>query len=384
MTDLRVLLVSRRFWPLVGDAEDGMADLAGVLARHGARTSVLTAQWAEDWPSHSWFDTTPVVRLPLHGLRRWNLTIYRATLRRWLRRHRPEFDVVLVAQLSHEAYAAVRALRGTSVPVVVRAEAECGMWQEPTSLLGRVRRPAALLVRDEASRQVLLRAGHASALVHTVPDGVRPRAFANGASRFNARMALAAVNHDLTAAIDAPVVVCSGPLRSDPGLVDLVQGWKAVAHRWPTAKLWLLGDGPYREELYQLIGDLDLRHCVLMPGTFEDVDEVLHAANLLVCPQQQESLPRILLAAAATGLPSVARTRSAFESHPELVDSVRLIAGGDSAQWSRSILESLDQPPDRDKRKVCRQEVLKINSLARMAHEHLALFHRLLDQTPCV
>ena len=47
---LRVALVTRRFWPLVGGTERVMANLAEELPQLGVKPIVLTAQWDSHWP----------------------------------------------------------------------------------------------------------------------------------------------------------------------------------------------------------------------------------------------------------------------------------------------------------------------------------------------
>ena len=196
-------------------------------------------------------------------------------------------------------------------------------------------------------------------------------------------MALAAANFDLNAAIDAPIALFVGRLRPRMGLARLVRAWDHVVRHWPTGKLWLVGEGPYREDLYRLISDLDLRHSVQMPGTFESTDELLRAANLLVHPGPIRSLPRIGLAAAAAGLPILAchspEIEAQIRKQPSLAPLVTLLDRTDVAAWSEMLIEQLRTPPDTDTRKRCGQAVLRQRSMPRMIRQHLDLFQALLS-----
>ena len=154
----------------------------------------------------------------------------------------------------------------------------------------------------------MLRAGYEDSLLRGIPDGVDPPPPRRGGSRIDARLALAAANHDLNSAVDAPIAVFVWRLRPQTGLARLVRAWERVVRHWPTAKLWLIGDGPYRDDLDRLIRDLDLRHCVQMPGTFESTDDLLRAADLLVHPGPLTGMPRVILSAAAGGLPVLVRS----------------------------------------------------------------------------
>jgi glycosyltransferase involved in cell wall biosynthesis len=67
-----------------------------------------------------------------------------------------------------------------------------------------------------------------------------------------------------------------------------------------------VGEGPDRDELYDLILDRDVRGRVLMPGAFDAVDEILQAADLFVLPSHEEGMSISLLEAMAAGVPVVA------------------------------------------------------------------------------
>ena len=109
MTSLRIAVITRRFWPLVGGAESLLACLAAELRNRGARPIVLTAQWAPEWPRRLMVREVPVVRLPHPAQRAWGTLRYMLALTRWLRQHRTELDLVYVSMLKHDAYAAIGA-----------------------------------------------------------------------------------------------------------------------------------------------------------------------------------------------------------------------------------------------------------------------------------
>ena len=62
MTPLRIAMVTRRFWPLVGGAEMVMANLSQQFLEQGARPVILTAMWDPAWPTGLVHREVPVVR----------------------------------------------------------------------------------------------------------------------------------------------------------------------------------------------------------------------------------------------------------------------------------------------------------------------------------
>ncbi len=314
MKPLRLALVTRRFWPLVGGAEVVMANLAAEFRRQGHAATIVTAQWEPHWPRDLVHREVPVVRLPQSKLRTWGTLRYMYALSSWFAEQRTKLDGVLVSMLKHDAYAAIGALRGSGLPVVVRAEGggeagDCN-WQATARFGMRIRRRCydadAIVAPSDAIGQELLAAGYDAGNIKRIDNGVRlppPRA---PLTQEAARSALAEANWDLKCEPDAPVAVYTGRLHPDKGLMDLVQAWPAVAKRWPHARLWLIGEGPQREELFQTIGDLGFRYQICLPGSFDEIDDVLAAADLLVLPSYSEGMSLSILEAMAAGLPVVA------------------------------------------------------------------------------
>jgi glycosyltransferase involved in cell wall biosynthesis len=116
---------------------------------------------------------------------------------------------------------------------------------------------------------------------------------------------------------------------------------------------------------------------VVLPGLFEDLGEVLHAADLYVDPGEDAGLPAPLLEALAAGVPVLAtRTRE------PLLQASRLTAAAwvprEGVAFGDAMLRVLAAPPAPDLLAETRSRVLRHFSLNRMLDEHLDLFERLV------
>ena len=389
MTGLRVVLISRRFWPLVGGAEKAIADLATGLRRRGAEPTILTAKWEPDWPARVHYFDTPVIRLSNPRGLGWGTFRYMVALSRWLRRNRDQIDVVCVSKLRFDAYAAIGALRGTNIPVVLRAEGaglagDC-RWQRRSRFGNRFRRRCqraeAIVAPDETVQRELHQAGYAMERIVHIPDGVTPGTHIDGGNRLDARLALASVNNDMNVAVDAMVAVCISRLSKSKGLTRLVKAWRPVLLRWPTARLWLIGDGPERDKLYRQIVNLNLQRSVVMPGTFEEVDGVLKAANVFVHPGDEPGIPRALLEAIAAGIPVVAAEIPDLRQHEGIAGiHTELVPPDDPTALTGGIIRVMEQPPPKQTLQAARSRILQQHSPNRMIGEYLRLFERVTRQ----
>jgi glycosyltransferase involved in cell wall biosynthesis len=384
---LRLAILTPRFWPWTGDAETHLLRLAALFRQCGHQVTVVTPQWHRDWPRQMLVREVPLVRLrgaPLGGL---STLRYMYSLKKWLREQQGQVDAVLVSRMRHEAASAVRAFKGTNVPVIVQAE-QAGpagdvAWHRKVGfgsrIAARCRQATALVATDELVHQELLAADYDGAKVTTIQRGVPIPPLTNPAVRDQARSAIAGVNHDLLVSNDAPVALTIARFEAGEGLRELVQAWRPIAARWPLSQLWMVGDGPLREELYRLISDLDLRYRVLLPGTFSPMDELYQAADLFIRPALVDGPTLRLADALAAGLPAITTD---LAGHRVWIDSGRtgvLVPPRDTKALSEAIRGLLDDPA----RAVAlgsaaREQIKQEHSLDRCVQQYQALFDRLV------
>ncbi|MEZ6106700.1 MAG: glycosyltransferase, partial [Pirellulaceae bacterium] len=287
---MRLALVTRRYWPLVGGAEVAMANLAHAFQRQGHETRIITAQWDRSWPTEIHHRGIPVIRLPQPRTRGWGTWRYVQALKRYLVTHRHELDAVLISMLKHDAFAAISSRAKHGLPIVLRAEGAGATgdmrWQETGRFGSWIRRATrqadALIAPSRAIVEELVAAGYDSRRIEAVDNGIPlPEMPASGA-REAARTSLADWNQSLAAEVDQPVVVYTGRLHAGKGLLELVEAWVRVRERLPRARLWLVGEGELAQQLGQLIRAWDLESSVVMPGVFDDVADLLMAADVFV------------------------------------------------------------------------------------------------------
>ena len=129
---------------------------------------------------------------------------------------------------------------------------------------------------------------------------------------------------------DAPLVLAVGRLSSQKRLERLIRAFALV--RNPHARLAILGDGPDRAPLEQLVEQLGLEDRVIMPGFVTDIERWYARARLFVLPSVYEGLPAVVLEAMAANCPVL--TTDCFPLASELASA------GDGC----AIIETVDPP----------------------------------------
>jgi glycosyltransferase involved in cell wall biosynthesis len=116
----------------------------------------------------------------------------------------------------------------------------------------------------------------------------------------------AAFRQRLGVAPGVPLVLAVGSLTPQKDHDGLLTAMARLRADHPDARLAIVGEGFLRPALEAQRRSLALDGCVLLPGFAEDVAAALAAADLLVLSSYNEGMARVLIEAAAAGLPVVA------------------------------------------------------------------------------
>jgi len=349
MAHLRLAIVTPRFWPHVGDGPAHLLRLAESLLAAGHAVTVVTPQWKRSWPAQMMIGPVPLVRLHGRAHGGWGRLRWMFGLANYLHTLAASgLDGVLVAGLKHEAFVALGAERRTRTPTLLIAEEDDPGWERTAALGGRIaarcRESRAIVAPSSELAIELCQAGYLADRITVVPRRVSIPPPQSPKSRDDARAAVAAANYDLMTTANTQVALAVGRLDVAHCFGDLVRAWRIVTARRPEARLWIVGDGPDRERLYQQIGDLDQRFRVLLPGTFDCFDELLQASDMLVVPGSHRTAPLAMLEAQAAGLAVIAADTSALHAHVVPGQTGVLYPPGDFKALAAAVVELIEQP----------------------------------------
>lgn len=135
--------------------------------------------------------------------------------------------------------------------------------------------------------------------VKAIPTGITTEQFRRGDGRW--------VRASFSIPDDAPVLVFVGRLGREKNVQFLLQMFQLISQNREDVHLVLVGDGPQRPRLVQMVEEAALQPRVHFTGTLpkEKVIDVYHAADVFVIASTTETQGLATLEAMAAGLPVV-------------------------------------------------------------------------------
>ena len=177
----------------------------------------------------------------------------------------------------------------------------------------------------------------------------------------------------------APLLGCVGVFLPDKGQEWLIRALAELRKEVRDARLILAGDGPSRQDLEKLAGELGVREAVILPGFVKEVEKVYAALDVFLLPSFFEAFNNSLLAAMAHQIPSIAFRRGAL---PEIIEDGRsglIVSGPDVLEICGAVKKLLmDRDYARGLGEAARTRVAENFSADRMVENTLQIYEEVL------
>ena len=408
---LRILLIGRRFWPHgSSDSACFLTELACAIRRSGMHIEVLTPRYASSWPEELVVREIPVHRPAAAPRSDWSIGRYLKHLTSWLQQHAQTFDALLVDAIREEAIAVTEVGKQLGIPVVLRCsgwgDASDPNWWKTSRTAKRccnVAKNADAIVADGGINQRdLIAEGFAPERIQRINKGFPNFPARTALSRQLAREALGKVNSDLITHEQTPVLLCTSPMTRGGGINLLVNAAPHLINRYRDLRLWFIGDGPYRDWIYETLRGHGVRASIAMPGSFSDFAELCQAADLFFQPDDDgldyflptaisAELPLVCLRTPSTesllcGAPSsqlATKTDRDNDSAAETADLVQWIDASTAKQTRLGVTRVLDDMEQaRHRAAELRRSLLRSRPQIDSVQGYMNLLEKLVQQRP--
>ena len=319
------------------------------------------------------------VRLPTRG-RHFH---WIHSMSEYLKSEKPD---LVVANLFHSYYVSIlgRKLSLTEIPVIWSIRGDC------LDFLNRKHRIYFNQLVRETQRVHALSKGLADSVVNYLDSHnvlTEPKEVTTIYNSFNTDRILSfaelPVEHDWFKPVgsgqvsgDTKLILSAGRLHDQKNYKLLINAFSVVLKEID-ARLVIMGEGELREELENMVQDLNIAHAVLMPGWVDNPYSIMARANLFVSASNFEGFPRAITEAVICGCPIVSTD---CPSGPrEILEGGRwgyLTPVNDQEALVTAILESLSKDVDRSALKA-RGLVYDVDTII---EEYESLFHEVVNE----
>jgi len=381
---VRVLMVTRLFYPWIGGAERQAHKLAQQLIEKDVPVEIVTGWWFQKTHRSEIFKGVPVYRnftlwnfFGIRGLRKFGGYLYILTLLWYLWRNQKDYDVVHVHGLNYHTFAVVLAShlcrKKTLAKLVNSGEASDihKMRRNQQLALSRYMLPTALkcdqfVAINQTIFEELVAAGVPSHKIVRIGNGIDTNAILPKSCY----------------SLNDPVrLIYVGRLHEQKGLDVLLNASEKLFHQYPESRVCvhILGDGPLKGDLTRLAERLGISKQIEFFGQTENVLEHLLQADIFVLPSRAEGMSNALLEAMACSLPVVV---SNIPGNTDIIENEvngLLFTVNNPISLAKN-LEILIRRPDLRERlgKAARQTVESRYSLDRITDHYIALYRNLL------
>ncbi len=152
-----------------------------------------------------------------------------------------------------------------------------------------------------------------------------------------------------------------GRLSTEKNHSFLLEIFREIIKRTDKARLLLVGDGPFENQIKKKIKELEIEDKVIMLGNRKDVNDLLQAMDAFVFPSLYEGFPLTVIEAQTTGLPCF--LSDCITKQVKVTDLVSFISLEKNVEkWAEIILNS-QKIERKDKSDFIKSENYDINSL---------------------
>lgn len=142
---------------------------------------------------------------------------------------------------------------------------------------------------------------------------------------------------------EGPIIMTTRRLVVKNGVIFLVRSFKKIVEEYPTAKLYIIGDGPERNNIYREVQKLGLEKSVNFVGMVpnDSIPSFLSGADIIVVPSIVEASSISVLEAMAMKKPVVASDIPGIREITKKGANCILVKSKDTSQLANGILSLL-------------------------------------------
>lgn len=171
-----------------------------------------------------------------------------------------------------------------------------------------------------------------------------------------------------------PVFLAVGRLVPQKDYPNLLQAFHKVIDKKPNAKLWIVGQGPLKEQLIAMAQSLKISEAVTFLGVRRDIPDLMNSADVFVLSSRWEGFGLVVAEAMAVGLLVIATNSGGVAE--VMGDSGRLVPIACPTELANEMLKAIQRPDEEIKIRdlYARRRIVEKFSLDSRSDEWITLY----------
>jgi len=371
---VNIIFIIRYFYPFIGGTEKQALALASHLVKKGMPVTIVTSRFEMSWPRSEYMEGLQIVRLCSPRIKVLGALIFLACLVGYLVKHRKHFSHIHTFQVGYTASVSILLgyfLKKPSLLKVASSGWGGDILKAKKTLWGKLflfmaKKASRIIAVSSTVEQELIAAAVKPLKLSRISNGVDVVQFRPGEDKSRLRKAL-----DLP---DKKTIVYTGRLSIEKGVDFLVQSFSELDSK-RGYQLIIIGDGPEREHIAQLLDNAHVGKSILLLNSRDDVASYLQASDLFILPSRFEGLSNSLLEAMACALPVIS-TRVGGSTDIIEHGSNGLLVDVDNVEQVRSAITDVFDDSRRAARlgKGARKTIEEYHDVSTIAEKYMQLY----------
>ena len=371
---VNIIFIIRYFYPFIGGTEKQALALASHLVKKGMPVTIVTSRFEMSWPRSEYMEGLQIVRLCSPRIKVLGALIFLACLVGYLVKHRKHFSHIHTFQVGYTASVSILLgyfLKKPSLLKVASSGWGGDILKAKKTLWGNLflfmaKKASRIIAVSSTVEQELIAAAVKPLKLSRISNGVDVVQFRPGEDKSRLRKAL-----DLP---DKKTIVYTGRLSIEKGVDFLVQSFSELDSK-RGYQLIIIGDGPEREHIAQLLDNAHVGKSILLLNSRDDVASYLQASDLFILPSRFEGLSNSLLEAMACALPVIS-TRVGGSTDIIEHGSNGLLVDVDNVEQVRSAITDVFDDSRRAARlgKGARKTIEEYHDVSTIAEKYMQLY----------
>ncbi len=314
-----LLVVCRHFWPVCNEASYRLAHLVRFLRDNHFSSEIVTARWHSKWPATSTFNDVNLTRILPAPTSPWNESFFYRNLWNWIERQSDSFTKIYIDSLhllTHAKLSSILRQKSFLIRFDAYSKTDIDLLHKPSSTLASLIRSDAswFIVSNAYEHRTLIGAGvNSQKIIRVAPINVwsDPR---TTLSKQQSRVALQAISHDFVVPIRMPLIVVFFTGDDYEAEHSILKALTRHLDLQTAFRVWVFGCSDLVRRHYSYLKDFGVHHDILLHSSFDNIDLLINAADLVICQIVRLESPFIILKRSPQGRRRLGSTAQLIES----------------------------------------------------------------------